>query len=156
MAGWNDSTSMIGLVSNSKNNIHQLAVGPTVVSGLPSQPIYYATNITSAAKWGTSVLQSVKLTNECWRSDPGDKPPMPLGTSATSRLPDLPDPLARVSRAHRQEDGGRNQTAGYVDAAGRLLSHRIPKVLSATSTNAYTRHYVSPATILSLTSIGRR
>ena len=46
VVGWNDSTSTVSSVSDSKGNTYQLAVGPTTVSGLLSQSIYYAKSIT--------------------------------------------------------------------------------------------------------------
>ena len=55
VVGWNDSTSTVSLVSDSKGNIYQLAVGPTRMSGLLSQSIYYAKNITSAAAGANTV-----------------------------------------------------------------------------------------------------
>ena len=49
VVGWNDSTATVGSVRDSKGNVYTRAVGPTVVSGLLSQSIYYAKNIASAA-----------------------------------------------------------------------------------------------------------
>ncbi len=46
--GWNDSTSTVSSVTDSKGNAYVRAVGPTVVSGYLSQSIYYAKNIASA------------------------------------------------------------------------------------------------------------
>ena len=49
VVGWNDSIATVGSVRDSKGNVYTRAVGPTVVSGLLSQSIYYAKNIASAA-----------------------------------------------------------------------------------------------------------
>ncbi len=43
--GWNDSTSAINSVTDSRGNTYQLAVGPTTQSGNATQVIYYATNM---------------------------------------------------------------------------------------------------------------
>jgi uncharacterized protein YciI len=55
IVGWNDGTSHISSVKDSKGNVYQLASGPTVLTGSPalSQSIYYANNI-SAATAGTN------------------------------------------------------------------------------------------------------
>ena len=55
VVGWNDSTVAVSSVTDSKGNSYQGAVGPTIVSGLLSQAIYYAKNIVSAAA-GTNVV----------------------------------------------------------------------------------------------------
>ena len=44
VVGWNDATSAVNSVKDSAGNIYQLAVGPTVGTGL-EQSIYYAPNI---------------------------------------------------------------------------------------------------------------
>jgi hypothetical protein len=44
VVGWNDSTSTVNSVKDSAGNVYQLAVGPTVGTGL-EQSIYYAPNI---------------------------------------------------------------------------------------------------------------
>jgi len=49
VVGWNDSTALVGTVSDSAGNTYQLAAGPTVISGTASQAIYYAANIVQAA-----------------------------------------------------------------------------------------------------------
>jgi hypothetical protein len=49
VVGWNDSTATVGTVTDSSGNVYQLAVGPTVQSGLATQSIYYAFNIVGAA-----------------------------------------------------------------------------------------------------------
>jgi len=49
VVGWNDSTASVSSVTDSSGNTYQSAVGPTVVSGLLSQSIYYAKNIVQAA-----------------------------------------------------------------------------------------------------------
>ncbi len=51
IVGWNGSTSQVSSVTDSKGNVYQLAVGPTVLTGPPafSQSIYYSKNILPAA-----------------------------------------------------------------------------------------------------------
>ncbi|HSZ78322.1 MAG TPA: fibronectin type III domain-containing protein [Chthoniobacterales bacterium] len=51
IVGWNGSTSQVSSVADSKGNVYQLAVGPTVLTGPPafSQSIYYAKNVLPAA-----------------------------------------------------------------------------------------------------------
>lgn len=48
VVGWNDSTTKVSSVRDSRGNIYRLAAGPTVLSGAVSQAIYYAQNISSA------------------------------------------------------------------------------------------------------------
>jgi len=43
--GWNDTTSHITSVTDTRGNTYQLAVGPTTLAGLGTQAIYYAANI---------------------------------------------------------------------------------------------------------------
>ena len=55
VVGWNNSTSTVSSVVDSKGNSYVRAVGPTVVSGYLSQSIYYAKNIASAAAGANAV-----------------------------------------------------------------------------------------------------
>ncbi len=55
VVGWNNSSATVTSVVDSKNNPYTLAVGPTVISGVASQSIYYAKNIASAAA-GTNTV----------------------------------------------------------------------------------------------------
>ena len=55
VVGWNDSTANVSSVTDSKGNVYTPAVGPTVVSGVLSQSVYYAKNIVSAAA-GTNTV----------------------------------------------------------------------------------------------------
>jgi len=55
VVGWNDATSTVASVVDSKGNSYALAVGPTVQSGTASQSIYYAKNIASAAAGANTV-----------------------------------------------------------------------------------------------------
>ena len=48
VVGWNGSTATVSSVTDSSGNTYQRAVGPTVVSGLLSQSIYYARSIVPA------------------------------------------------------------------------------------------------------------
>ncbi len=58
VVGWNDSTATVGTVTDSSGNVYQLAVGPTLYSGVATQAIYYATNIVSAAAGANTVTVS--------------------------------------------------------------------------------------------------
>jgi hypothetical protein len=53
--GWNDSTATVSSVTDTKGNVYTRAVGPTAISGLESQSIYYAKNIAAAAAGANSV-----------------------------------------------------------------------------------------------------
>jgi YD repeat-containing protein len=54
MIGWRDSTS-IQSVTDTAGNSYVLAVGPTALSGMGSQALYYAKNIVSAAAGANTV-----------------------------------------------------------------------------------------------------
>jgi hypothetical protein len=58
IVGWNDTTARVSAVTDSKGNVYQLAVGPTLLSGSISQSIYYANNIAAA----TAGANAVKVT----------------------------------------------------------------------------------------------
>src|SRR6202035_3552182 len=57
IVGWNDASTQLDSLTDSKGNLYQLAVGPTVLTGsVPiSQAIYYARNI-AAASAGANVV----------------------------------------------------------------------------------------------------
>ena len=55
VVGWNDSTATVKSVTDTSGNHYALAVGPTVMSGVASQAIYYASNIPAAAASGNTV-----------------------------------------------------------------------------------------------------
>jgi hypothetical protein len=55
VVGWNDTTSQVASVTDSKGNVYSRAIGPTQRSGQVSQSIYYAANIAPAAAGGNSV-----------------------------------------------------------------------------------------------------
>jgi hypothetical protein len=55
VVGWNNSTSTIGTVSDSKGNIYTVAANPVVQSGTASQAIYYAKNISAASAGANAV-----------------------------------------------------------------------------------------------------
>ena len=55
IVGWNDTTAQVSSVSDTKGNSYQLAVGPTQLSGIASQSIYYAKNIAGAAAGANAV-----------------------------------------------------------------------------------------------------
>ncbi len=57
IVGWNDSTAQISSVTDSKGNVYQLAVGPTVLTGSApfSQAIYYAKSIVAATGGANAV-----------------------------------------------------------------------------------------------------
>jgi chitodextrinase len=48
VVGWNDSTSQVRSISDSMGNTYVRAVGPTVQSGIATQSIYYAANISAS------------------------------------------------------------------------------------------------------------
>jgi hypothetical protein len=49
VVGWNDSTATVTAVTDSRGNTYKLAVGPTILAGVASQSIYYASNIAASA-----------------------------------------------------------------------------------------------------------
>lgn len=53
--GWENSTSTPSSISDSKGNTYALAVGPTTISGLVSQSVYYAKNIAAATAGSNTV-----------------------------------------------------------------------------------------------------
>jgi hypothetical protein len=55
--GWNDATAQVKSLSDTKGNVYQLAVGPTLLTGSNprSQSIYYAKNILAAAAGSNTV-----------------------------------------------------------------------------------------------------
>ena len=55
VVGWNDATATVTGVTDSRGNTYTLAVGPTVLSGVASQSIYYAKNIQAAAAGANTV-----------------------------------------------------------------------------------------------------
>src|SRR5882724_585821 len=55
VVGWNDATSLVQSVVDSKGNTYTLAVGPTVSSGFATQSIYYAKNVVAATAGANSV-----------------------------------------------------------------------------------------------------
>ena len=55
VVGWNDTTATVTGVTDSRGNTYTLAVGPTVLSGVASQSIYYAKNIQAAAAGANTV-----------------------------------------------------------------------------------------------------
>ena len=55
VVGWNDSTATVRAVADTTGNAYTRAVGPTVISGLESQSIYYAKNIAAAAAGANTV-----------------------------------------------------------------------------------------------------
>ena len=61
IVGWNDSTSLVQSVTDSKGNAYALAVGPTVQSGVASQATYYAKNIAAAAAGSNSVIVTFNI-----------------------------------------------------------------------------------------------
>jgi hypothetical protein len=50
VVGWNDATSQITSLTDTKGNLYQLAVGPTILTGATplTQSVYYAKNIVAA------------------------------------------------------------------------------------------------------------
>ena len=58
VVGWNDSTTTVSSVTDTKGNVYTPAVGPTTISGVETQTIYYAKNIAAA----TAGANAVKVT----------------------------------------------------------------------------------------------
>ena len=61
IVGWNNSTSNIASVTDTKGNNYTVAAAPISISGIATQTIYYAKNIASAAAGGNAV--TVTFTN---------------------------------------------------------------------------------------------
>jgi len=57
IVGWNDSTAQVSSLTDSRGNVYQLAVGPTVLTGSAplSQAIYFAKSISAATAGGNAV-----------------------------------------------------------------------------------------------------
>jgi PKD repeat protein len=55
VVGWNDATSAVASVTDSRGNVYSRVAGPTSVPGALSQSIYYAKNITGAAAGANTV-----------------------------------------------------------------------------------------------------
>jgi Pectate lyase superfamily protein/Carbohydrate binding module (family 6) len=55
IVGWNDTASVVSSVKDSKGNVYQLAVGPTLLAGYLSQSIYYCPNILAATAGANAV-----------------------------------------------------------------------------------------------------
>ncbi len=55
VVGWNDSTTTVSSVADTKGNIYAVAAPPVVQSGVATQAIYYAKNIASAAAGANTV-----------------------------------------------------------------------------------------------------
>jgi hypothetical protein len=53
--GWKDSQARISQVTDSKGNLYIRAVGPTIITGVASQAIYYAKNIAAAGARANTV-----------------------------------------------------------------------------------------------------
>ncbi len=49
VVGWNDTTSVVNSVTDSRGNVYQLAIGPTTRTTTLSQSIYYASGIAAGA-----------------------------------------------------------------------------------------------------------
>jgi len=59
--GWNDSTATVSAVTDTIGNVYTRAVGPTVISGVESQSIYYAKNIAAAGAGANSVTVTFSI-----------------------------------------------------------------------------------------------
>jgi chitodextrinase len=60
--GWNDSTSSVTSITDSRGNTYLTAVGPTTSAGNATQVIYYAQNITAAAAGANTVTVNFNAT----------------------------------------------------------------------------------------------
>jgi len=95
VVGWNDSTAAVTSVSDTRGNVYQLVVGPTLLAGVASQSIYYAKNIAGAAAAGNSVTVNFSVAarfadirileySGLDRSSPVDVVKTATGTNSTS------------------------------------------------------------------------
>ena len=55
VVGWNDTTSVVQTLTDSRGNTYVRAVGPTIAPGLGTQSIYYAVNIAAAPAGANTV-----------------------------------------------------------------------------------------------------
>jgi chitodextrinase len=62
VVGWNNSTSSVTSVTDSRGNTYLVAVGPTTSAGNATQVIYYAQNIAAAAASANTVTVSFNTT----------------------------------------------------------------------------------------------
>jgi uncharacterized protein YciI len=69
IVGWNDATAQVSSLTDSRGNVYQSAVGPTVLTGSNpvSQSIYYAKNISAASAGANTV--TVKFTAAAYYPD---------------------------------------------------------------------------------------
>jgi chitodextrinase len=58
VVGWNNSSTTINSVTDSKGNNYTLAVGPTTISGVAGQSIYYLKNISASSAGSNTVTVS--------------------------------------------------------------------------------------------------
>ncbi len=61
IVGWNDSTAHISSLKDSKGNVYQSAIGPTLVTGALSQSVYYAKNISAATAAANAVTVTFNI-----------------------------------------------------------------------------------------------
>lgn len=85
IVGWEDTTSNVSSITDTKGNTYTLAGGPTRVNGPASISIYYAKNIVAAA---TSL--SARITTSC------SQKPSSMTTCIGSSIPRWVEP--RISR----------------------------------------------------------
>jgi hypothetical protein len=62
IVAWNDSTSRVNSITDSKGNRYLVAVGPTTNSGNATQAIYYAQNIAAAAAGANTLTVTFNAT----------------------------------------------------------------------------------------------
>lgn len=55
VVGWNDTTTLVQSVTDTRGNVYSLAAGPTVLAGVATQAIYYAPNILAAGAGANTV-----------------------------------------------------------------------------------------------------
>ena len=55
VVGWNDSTATVSTVTDTEGNVYTRAVGPTTITGVATQSIYYSQNIKAAGAGANSV-----------------------------------------------------------------------------------------------------
>ncbi len=156
VVGWNDSTSTVSSISDSKGNSYVSAVGPTTNAGNATQTLYYAKNIASAAAGsntvtvtfsGTVAYPSVRILEYSGldTSNPLDVGVGASGTGTTQNSGSLTTTTANdVLVASNYVDdsttaSGSGYTQRFITSGGELVEDQIvasTSTYSATSTQS--------------------
>jgi hypothetical protein len=130
VVGWNDTTATVSSVTDTKGNVYTLAAGPTVVTGILTQSVYYAKNIAPAAAGANTVTlkfsaianyPDVRIAEYTGldRNNPLDAAASATGNSATS------DSGALTTTNANDLLVGANTVASSTSAAGTGYTRRI-------------------------------